>query len=193
MNVKSISQLYTETHTVSHVRTRLVGDSSVNNAINCTLNREGAWSTKKSTTVECEATFVHSVDKNTVGGEVPRFTGDQATKLTHKFNTTVKNTAIAHVHNKHKEQCKEKLKSLAVQGKNLELAASAETDFIWKSYLHDMRAGTMKFLLNAAIDTLPTAANLQRWKKSPSDKCKLCQGRQTTDHCLNICKVGLDT
>ena len=37
----------------------------------------------------------------------------------------------------------------------------------------------MKFLLNAAIDTLPTAANFQRWKKSPSDKCKLCQGRQT--------------
>ena len=142
--------------------TRLVGDSSVNNDINCTLNREGAWSTKKSTTVECEATFVHSMDKNTVGGEVPRFTGDHATKLTHKFNTIVKNTAIAHVHNKHKEQCKEKLKTLAVQGKNLELAASAETDFIWKSYLHDMRAGTMKFLLNAAIDTLPTAANLQR-------------------------------
>ena len=56
-----------------------------------------------------------------------------------------------------------------------------------------MKAGTMKFLLNAAIDTIPTAANLQRWKKSPSDKCKLCLGRQTTDHCLNICKVGLDT
>ena len=51
----------------------------------------------------------------------------------------------------------------------------------------------MKFLLNAAIDTLPTAANLVRWKKSNSDKCKLCHGRQTTDHCLNICKVGFDT
>ena len=45
----------------------------------------------------------------------------------------------------------------------------------------------------AAIDTLPTAANLQRWNKSNSDKCKLCFGRQTTDHCLNICKVGLYT
>ena len=32
-----------------------------------------------------------------------------------------------------------------------------------------------------------------RWSKSNSDKCKLCRGRQTTDHCLNICKVGLDT
>ena len=34
MNIKSISQLYTETHTLSHVRTRLQGDATVNNAIN---------------------------------------------------------------------------------------------------------------------------------------------------------------
>ena len=102
MNVKSISQLYIETNTVSHVGTRLVGDSSVNNAINCTLNREGSWSIKKSTTVKCETTFVHYVDKNRVGGEVPSFSGDQAAKVTNKFNTAVKTTAIAHVENNHK-------------------------------------------------------------------------------------------
>ena len=104
-----------------------------------------------------------------------------------------KNAAKAHMDKQHEEQCKEKLKSLAVQGKNLELAAAENSDFLWKSNLYDMRAGTMKCLLNAAIDTLPTAANLKRWKTFPSDKCKLCLGRQTTDHCLNICKGGLDT
>ena len=51
----------------------------------------------------------------------------------------------------------------------------------------------MKFLLNATIDTLPTAANLKRWKKSSSDLCKLCKRYQTTDHVLNACKVSLDT
>ena len=56
-----------------------------------------------------------------------------------------------------------------------------------------MKAGTLKFILNATIDTLPTAANLKRWNKSSSDKCKLCKGRQTTAHCLNICKVGMET
>ena len=45
MDVKSISQLYIETQTVSHVRTKLIGDETVNNAINCTLRREGSWST----------------------------------------------------------------------------------------------------------------------------------------------------
>ena len=51
LDIKSISQLYIETHTVSHIRTRLRGDSSVNNAINCTLQREGSWITKGSTAV----------------------------------------------------------------------------------------------------------------------------------------------
>ena len=32
-----------------------------------------------------------------------------------------------------------------------------------------------------------------RWKKSTSDKCKPCKGRQTTAHCLNICTVSKDT
>ena len=51
----------------------------------------------------------------------------------------------------------------------------------------------MKFLLNACIDTLPTASNLKRWKKLLSNKCKLCQKRQTNSHCLNNCKVALDS
>ena len=66
--------------------------------------------------------------------------------------------------------CLEKVKALAVQGKTLELAAAESTDFTWKSFLFDLKKGTLKFLANAHIDTLPTAANLKRWKKSSSDK-----------------------
>ena len=77
-----------------------------------------------------------------------------------------------------------------MQGKSLSLVAQEATDFTWKSFLYDMKAGTLKFLVNSVVDTLPTAANLVRWGKSNSDKCKLCKGRQTTYHCLNIC---LDT
>ena len=80
-----------------------------------------------------------------------------------------------------------------VQDKNLALAAAEEGDLIWKSYIFDLKAGTMKFLLNACIDTLPTAANLKMWEKLSSNKCKLCHNIQTTNHCLNICKVALDS
>ena len=59
--------------------------------------------------------------------------------------------------------------------------------------MFDPKALTLKFLLNASIDTLPTPANLMRWKKSPSDLCKLCRCRGTTNHILNGCKVGLES
>ena len=85
------------------------------------------------------------------------------------------------------------MRSLTVQGNTLALAAAEKEDVIWKGYMFNLKAGTLKFLLNATIDTLLTAANLQRWKKSPSDLCKLCRGRQTTNHVLNICSVGLNT
>ena len=80
-----------------------------------------------------------------------------------------------------------------MQGHNLALAAAEKQDLVWKSFMYDLKQGTLKFLLNAGIDTLPTAANLKRWKKSASDLCKLCKGRQTTDHVLSICKVALDS
>ena len=93
-----------------------------------------------------------------VNGETPGFTEENSSKLKNYFNEAVRSTAKKHIINEHEDRCVEKLKSLAVQGKTLELAVAAETDFSWKSYLYDMRAGTMKFLLNATVDTLPTAA-----------------------------------
>ena len=188
LDIKSISQLYTEMHTVSHVRTRLQGDSIVNAAIDCTLEREGLWTTKQSTIVHCEATFATAKDTvNTAECEIPTVIKEC------DFNKSVKNTVKKHMASEHDNKCLEKVKSLAVQGKILELAAAESTDFTWKSFLYDLKKGTLKFLANAHIDTLPTAANLKRWKKSSSDKCKLCKGRQTTAHCLNICKVAMDT
>ena len=58
--------------------------------------------------------------------------------------------------------------------------------------MYDLKQGTIKFLMSAAIDTLPTAANLFKWKKTTSNKCKLCKSIQTTRHILNICKFSLE-
>ena len=85
------------------------------------------------------------------------------------------------------------MKELEVQGNFLALAATKKEDIVWKSYMFDLKQGTLKFLLNLAIDTLPTAASLKRWKKSKSDWCKLCKRRKTTDHILNACPISLDT
>ena len=61
--------MYTETHTVSHTQSRLKGDTFVNSAINCTLEREGVWTTKKSTTVQCESIYMNAKQLNSVQGE----------------------------------------------------------------------------------------------------------------------------
>ena len=65
LGVKSVSEMYTECHAVSHTRTRLKGDVTVNTAINATLERESEFTQKKSTCVEAEATFKKSLQKNT--------------------------------------------------------------------------------------------------------------------------------
>ena len=143
--------------------------------------------------MECESSYLTALNLCALGEEAPTSSGDQASKLQHQFNVSVRKQVKTSLLVNHSEKSHEKVKSLAVQGRNLALAAAEESDLIWKSYMFDLKRGTLKFLLNASIDTLPTAANLKRWKKSLSDKCKLCKKRQTTNHCLNICKVALDT
>ena len=124
---------------------------------------------------------------------MPEFTGENAGKLQCNFNKSIRSTVNTHMREEQRGKYVSKVNSLEVQGKILALVAAEATDFTWKSFIHELKAGTLKFLLNSVIDTLPTAANLVRWNKSASDKCKLCKGRQTTAHCLNICKVATNT
>ena len=63
----------------------------------------------------------------------------------------------------------------------------------WKSFIFLLPQGSMKWILNSAIDTLPTLANLKKGGKVSSDKCKLCRRwQQSLAHILNGCKVALD-
>jgi len=49
-----------------------------------------------------------------------------------------------------------------------------KSDMIWKSYMFNLKKGTLKFSLNSCLDTLPTQTILLQWGKSASDLCKLC-------------------
>ena len=66
-----------------------------------------------------------------------------------------------------------------------------ELDATWKSYLYALPKGTMKFIINSCINTLPTRANLRLWGRSSSDKCILCGRKETTYHILSSCPVSL--
>ena len=47
LGIRSISELYKEVHAVGHARTRLKGDTIVNNVIDCTIERESEHKRKK--------------------------------------------------------------------------------------------------------------------------------------------------
>ena len=82
------------------------------------------------------------------------------------------------------------MKKLVKQGKYLELCQQEQTDATWKGYLYNLPRGTMKFLLNSTIDTLPTKVNLKMWGKVSNNKCR-CGTRQTLNHILNCCGPSL--
>ena len=55
------------------------------------------------------------------------------------------------------------------QGKFLERVSAEHEDAIWKSYIFYMNLGTIKYLLNEAVDTLPKF----KWNKKTNDKLGL--------------------
>jgi hypothetical protein len=77
------------------------------------------------------------------------------------------------------------IRTLLKQGHFLLLDTSEKTDMIWKSYMFNMKKGTLKFHMNACLDTLPTQVNLLQWGKVASDHCKLCVGAEPPLHYLH--------
>ena len=63
----------------------------------------------------------------------------------------------------------------------------------WSTAVRSLHPDTLKFALNAAVDTLPHNANLYLWQKKDSDRCPLCSAdSQNLVHVLNSCKVALE-
>ena len=193
LDIPSISSTYTEAHNTSHTRTRLQGDMVVNHVLDHTLQRESSYSHTYCTTTEAEKVFLDTLGQNTVEGRVPTYTGHNARKLQQNFNTALRNKVRNSTRNEIQEKLSQHAGQLQVQGHLLTLASQEKEDILWKSTMFQLKAGTLKFMMNASIDTLATPANLHRWKLSPSFKCKLCGNRGTTNHILNCCKIMLET
>ena len=83
------------------------------------------------------------------------------------------------------------VKTLVKQGNFLGLTSLENNDATWKSFIFNLPKGTMKFVLNSSIDTLPTKATLKQWGKVSNDKC-FCGQKQTLNHILNCCKESLN-
>ena len=112
-------------------------------------------------------------------------------KPSSEFISNVKNEAKSLVSVEDNGKMFEHIKNLVKQGNFLKLSKMEQNDATWKSYIYNLPKGTMKWLLNASIDTLPTRVNLKQWGKINNDKC-FCGQRQTLNHILNCCTVSLN-
>ena len=210
LNIKKISTLYTETHCVTHCSTRLKGDRSVNLLLDNRLQRESKLSRKKSITVQAERVYQSALNRNMVAGEIPGTTpenirltisdtevitlpgvgGEEPIPPSSKFIEQVKSEAKSIVNCEETLNLFTHVSKLVKQGKTLELSQIEKNDATWQGFIYNLPRGTMKFLLNSAIDTLPTKVNLKLWGKRSSDKCR-CGKRETLNHILNGCDMAL--
>ena len=136
LGVHSISELYTETHAVSHTRTRLKGDEIVNIVVDATLERESEYMRKKSTCREAESNFKAGIQTNTICDEnnedqIPTFTGERASALKHQFNCEVSKSVKTLVRLEARHKWEDHVKQLAVQGKFLALAVRDDFSGFW--------------------------------------------------------------
>ena len=168
---------------------------------------------KQSITVQSESIFKRAFGRNTVQGEIPGCTPENVqlgqdennnpTRLgvqpssegdlqpSSKFISEVKQDVKSIVLVEENQSILEHVQKLIKQGNFLALSKCEQTDATWQSYIFSLPRGTMKWVLNASIDTLPTKVNLKLWGKVNNDRC-FCGQRQTLNHVLNCCKVSLN-
>ena len=77
-----------------------------------------------------------------------------------KFHNDLKETVKTSVILQTDSQLHDHVKTLVKQGHFADLLMTSRTDATWQSYIYNLPKGTMKFLLNSCLDTLPTLANL---------------------------------
>ena len=213
LDIKKISTLYKETHAISHSSTRLKGDACVNLALDNRLARESQLVRKQSVTVQSERIFKTALGRNTVQGEIPGCTpelvqlepsqnqviNEEPIKPPPRFISSVKQDVKSLVSVEENGKMLEHVQKLVKQGRILELAQCEFNDATWKSYIFNLPRGTMKWLLNTSIDTLPTKVNLKLWGKLTNEKCFLWSETDAQPHIELLCgqpepgKVHLST
>ena len=160
------------------------------------MERESEYRRKKSVTVEAEKIYQSAFCLNTVQGEVPGTTPEnndsgEDLRPPDNFIEEVKSDAKLKVIVSENEKIFEHVQTLIQQGNYLQLTKLQGTDATWQSFIFNLPKGTMKWLLNSSINTLPTKTNLKQWGKLVNDKC-FCGQRQTLNHILCCCAPSLE-
>jgi hypothetical protein len=185
LEIRNNFHIYKECHASAFVHLKRSLDSRVQDALVSKLGREESLSRKFSIVHYSQKLYTAAVqaieDNPTRSNPVP-------TKkcITSKIKDMISDE-IRNLWNT-------KVKTLLVQGRFLQIIQAENSCFTWKHIIYELPRGVLQFVLNASTDSLPTLANLGRWRLRSFNniKCPLCQNSQTLHHVLNFCKTMLD-
>ena len=93
------------------------------------------------TTVRAEEVYNEALHQNTVGGIIPE--GVRWERQRNNAITEVKEAVKTQVRYDNEKQWGEHIKQLIKQGDLLELAKCQNTDLTWKSYIFNLKKGTL--------------------------------------------------
>jgi hypothetical protein len=190
LGLKYPSQVYLEAHMTSFISLKLTEDPVVKEAVDCQLQREGAWKKKSSTAMECQEIFESISNTNVIP---TRENCDNYISSKRMEMARLKKAAKAVIASRYLEQTNNKSIQLEVQGHLATLLIQEESNMAWQSLIFSVPRGVMTFAARAVTNSLASPDNLARWKKIVQPKCPQCSiSPCTLGHLLNNCKEALD-
>ena len=184
LDVKPVSQVYIEGHMSNYINSTILADSTVVEALKCSVEREEAWVKKSSTIVKCKEIFTEVGENIILNDNIS--SRRRAVK-------DIKKAANKHIAQEFLNQANQHATDMVLQGEFAVILAEEEKDVAWKSIIYQVPRGVMAFSLRAATNSLATPDNLARWGRVVDNRCNLCsQSPCTLGHILNNCKKALD-
>ena len=186
LNVKQPSQLYYEGHVSNMLLMRLRGDITVNTCIDSKLERERLWTKKSSTAVRSDNLTAPIVESALAAREIQGYTTKQTI-------TTAKRKVYKSISEEIKENWKNKIEPLAMQGDFAKLLQEEKECVTWQSIARKVPRNVMAFAARLSTNSLASPDNLKRWGKRKMGTCPLCSATNATlAHITNMCTVALN-
>ena len=171
----------------------MVADTDTKEALRCAEEREGNWTRKSSTLMECKEIFeeMKEGDECTIPTPENCRTFAATVRIEKPKIMKIAKDKVAKVFAK---RSSEKVEATPFQGQMLSLLEQEGQDVSWKSTIFRVPRGVMAFAVRAGTNTLATPDNLARWGRPVSKTCSLegCDVTCTLGHLLSACPKSLD-
>ena len=173
----------------AHLQSRLLGDPVTKEALQSRMAREGSWTNKSSTIMECEEVFqeLELEQHLPLMAANPRYCTTLRVEMT-KFKMQAKKV----VQEKVLEASQEQARKMVLQGEFARLLEEQQSNVDWQSTMYSLPRGVLAFAARSTSNSLPSPDNLARWKKIVSPRCPLCDKVPCTlFHLLSNCSTSL--